>query len=293
MVTESGYPLEIEISNLLDKDYRVYNTRYYWDKEIDSGRTIDIFAISYSPNQTLFDQIIPFSSIAIECKKSNTHHWVFFTRPNRIDEIFKGNAISGQCKSSIPNVISGGSSMDDWIRSVPIFPNLHYSSYKEIAVAYHEFKKQKRQNHSSKSRDEIFEAIIQLVKFVCYQMHEVLNDFSKRSSRLHSDLIAIIFPTIVFDGELFEAFYKSGELALEKRKHIPMLFDFRCPYCHNIETFTIDIVQSTFLREYLWLLKNDNKKMETELLEWQDGIAEGAKKEREMAKKFANRKRGI
>lgn len=32
-IKKSGYPLEIEISNLLDKKYVVFNTHYYFDEE--------------------------------------------------------------------------------------------------------------------------------------------------------------------------------------------------------------------------------------------------------------------
>lgn len=44
-IKESGYPLEIEISTLLDKEYLVFNTQYYFDDEIKRGRDIDIYAI--------------------------------------------------------------------------------------------------------------------------------------------------------------------------------------------------------------------------------------------------------
>lgn len=43
-IKKSGYPLEIEISNLLDKDYVVFNTQYYFDEKAKQGRDIDIYA---------------------------------------------------------------------------------------------------------------------------------------------------------------------------------------------------------------------------------------------------------
>lgn len=47
-IKESGYPLEIEISTLLDKEYVVFNTQYYFDEEIKQGRDLDIYAIPYA-----------------------------------------------------------------------------------------------------------------------------------------------------------------------------------------------------------------------------------------------------
>ena len=86
-IKKSGYPLEIEISNLLEKDYVVFNTQYYFDEESKQGRDIDIFAHSMyfdldKKLRDLDERLLPFkvrTEPAIECKKSEKKPWVFFS----------------------------------------------------------------------------------------------------------------------------------------------------------------------------------------------------------------------
>lgn len=44
VVNKSGYPLEMEVSALLDDKWEVENTSYYYDFDENKGRDIDIVA---------------------------------------------------------------------------------------------------------------------------------------------------------------------------------------------------------------------------------------------------------
>lgn len=162
-VKDSGYPLEIEISNLLDirKEYVVMNTQYYYDIETSKGRDIDIYA--FYLKSLLSEKVESFSlrtELAIECKKSESHVWVFYTRPRfPMSRMY----ISGQYRTSVPKLEEHSSESFQELLEGECLDFL-YTKFERHAIAYDEIKKKK----GSSSRREIFEAINQLVKFTCY-----------------------------------------------------------------------------------------------------------------------------
>ena len=85
-IEKSGYPLEIYISSILeDEDWVVMNNQPFRDPDRDELRSVDILAFHH-PTASDFKKHEPvgFSPrLVIECKKSATHAWVFFTRPEK------------------------------------------------------------------------------------------------------------------------------------------------------------------------------------------------------------------
>ena len=291
-ISESGYPLEIEISGLLDSEYFVRNTFYYFDKEAESGRSIDIYASPKFTDLKGFEKIIPFCNLVIECKKSSSHAWIFFTRPYGSDS--KSEDISGQIKSSIPKVKPFEIvTTDSWIQFA-LYSDLHYASFDRIAIAYDEIKIKKKDDgnaDSKKGRNEILEAIMQLQKFICFQEHRSLKNWSVKNLKSlpdesYYDALMIFMPIIVFDGNLFEATFNSGHIDLHEKKHILVKTNFLCPYCKRIETFTIDVVHRSYFDAFVQILKNDfNGSLKT-LQNNQEFIAEGSKNVRAALKKL-------
>lgn len=55
-IKESGYPLEIEMSNILDPDYIVFNTSRYFDADAQQDRDIDIYAIPMENTRVFTDE---------------------------------------------------------------------------------------------------------------------------------------------------------------------------------------------------------------------------------------------
>lgn len=288
-VAESGYPLEIEVSNTLESlGYAVHNTHYFQDPETKEGRSIDILATPFFESSIKFREIVPFESLAIECKKSNNYAWVFFTRPNEYNKgLSPSNLMSGQCKSSIPNNINPyGTSMDDWL-ILELYPNLHYASFERIAIAYHEVKNKsldKSNKRSSTGRQEIFEAIIQLTKFVNYRIHGHLGLLNEKK-KVSQELCCLMFPIVVFDGDLFEAKDQLGELVLERKNHVLLKTDYLCPYCRKIESYGMDIVHKSFVKEFINEINEDIKNLEIIISKHQDSIGIGAQKERDAKQK--------
>jgi hypothetical protein len=250
-INKSGYPLEIEISNLLDQEYVVFNTQYYFDEETKEGRSIDIYAIPYglSFSEKELQPFIVRTELAIECKKSETHAWIFYTRPKiSMSSIY----MDGQYRTTIPEEEFGFSSESfQWLFKTH-FLKLFYDNFRRIAVAYDEIKYSSAgiTKSDNSSRKEIFEAINQLVKFTCYEIHQSFNRIAKLPN-LSSEYIIIFFPIVVFDGNIYEVIFDSGTTKLKKNNHILVLTNYRCPYCQKVESFLISFVHRSYFSEFI------------------------------------------
>jgi len=179
-IKKSGYPLEIEVSNLLDtKHYVVFNSQYYFDVEEKMGRDLDIYAMPFAfekPDKK-FLPLKMRTELAIECKKSETHAWVFYNRENtRIS----GHHISGQFKTSVPKPRKWSPDYFQWMLQECL--TLHYYEFERVAIAFDEIKKKR----DGSSRREIFGAINHLVKFTCYEIHQIFDRISKLPKPLSS-----------------------------------------------------------------------------------------------------------
>jgi hypothetical protein len=280
-IEASGFPLEIEVSNYLDSEYSVYNTYYYFDAESKQGRSIDIVA------EPKFLELVPLKtsrafaniSVAIECKKSNTHAWILFTRPAK--KSFRWREFSGQIKTTIP-CSSQPPPFEDWLYA-QLMEVHHFNKFERIAIDYDEIKKEKylKPNDKERGRNDIFEAITQLSKFVCFEIHQILEAYAKSRMKSQGEMFLFVSPVIVFDGELIEAFHSSNEMRLEHANHILLKTNYLCPYCHRIESFLIDVVHRSYFEEYMKIFKNDVKQTENILTTVRNEFFEVGKLERE------------
>ena len=93
--------------------------------------------------------------------------------------------------------------------------HLHYSDFNRTAITYHEYKIQKEQKRPSpRGREEIFEAVNQLVKFQSFDVKETMGHVKSATSPYFSVILS--FLAIVFDGMLFEAIIKEGKVQLNE-----------------------------------------------------------------------------
>jgi hypothetical protein len=278
-VKKSGYPLEIEVSDKLETEkFVVFNTQYYFDEEAQHGRDIDIYAIPLEPIND--DRLLPLhlsTDVAIECKRSETHAWIFYTRPRiPMSSIY----ISGQLCTTVPRPRKFSSESFEWLLKQKCLV-LHHDGFERIAIAYDEIKKEVDETRKKNtSRREIFEAVNQLVKFTCYESHQTYDRSKELSKTLDREYVAIFFPIIVFDGDLFEVSFDSGEPRLERKNHMLLSTHYRCPYCREVESFTIDIVHLPYFDDFLRILKTHFCKTRETMLENHDELLRKAKKDR-------------
>lgn len=245
-ILSSGYPLEIQISNIVDQNgnFVINNTAYFFDEELHTGRSIDMALMSMNSFKPELQPLFLRVDVPIECKKSESHAWVFYER-KKLDT----NAIymDGQIGSTVQELAS----------EVPCFKHiiadkfrLHYSAFKTIAIAYDEVKIQ-----GNSDKRQIFEAINQLIKYICYETHTTItrvSDFGRQKDNEIS--IMLMLPVIVFDGLLYKASFDSGQLEIKEAIHILLHTQYRCPYCNKVESYAIDVIHSSFFPEFLLLL---------------------------------------
>jgi hypothetical protein len=284
-VKKSGYPLEIETSNSLENEkFVVFNTQYYFDEEARQGRDIDIYALPLEPDP-LDDKLLPFvltTDVSIECKKSETHAWVFYTRPRiPMSSIY----MEGQYRATVPKPQRFSTDSFEWFLQQECLM-LHYDKFERIAIAYEEIKERKLdkgpgiEGKNGSSRREIFEAINQLVKFTCYEIHQTHTRTTELSSASNREFITILFPVIVFDGDLFEVFFDSGEPKLQRKNHVLLATNYRCPYCREVESFAVDIVHRSHFSEFLQVLKMHFFKTRESIFRNRDELVKKAKADR-------------
>ena len=256
-LSRTGYPLEIEISSKLYKTYVVWNNEYFFDWEEDRAREIDIAAF---PRTREYEEakIEPFAMVhrlAIECKKSDTHAWIFFTRPEKMF-FFEGQCLSFLSVATRDATLCFIYSILETCKS-----HLHYDSHKRVASTYAEIKYQGQKSKKS----EIFEAKNQLVKFVAYDIAKHLRILENREFDPTSyHLIWLYQPTIVFDGKLYEAIIRNEAIQLFERKHLLLSAQYSPAYIKDFPrtesrelSYLIDVVRKDFFVDFLQILEND------------------------------------
>jgi len=238
-ILKSGFPSEIEIGNILRRNgWIVVNQSPYMDEISKKVRTIDVLAIKIG----LQPPTIGFQ-LVIECKKSHEHEWSFHTQQKEgeffpalitIIELLKRLAhppllaklqvlaqsytlesLFGLRPSSLElvNKLSGLHVLDKNIR-VGIFPVI------------------------PSKKNDFFDAVQQIVS--------ALKGTRNASKSL------IMFPAIVFDGEMYEFYQENNEMKVLPVNHIQFI-----AFEDNMTPFIIDVVRKTHFSEFLKLIEQD------------------------------------
>lgn len=247
MIKQSGYPLEMEISSLLDGKWQeVINTDSYYDENEMKTRDIDIHAyhvFTFKKSPLILD-----ASFTVECKVNHNFAWVFFTRPYSYDYL----DTTGQYFDGIQGLtenLEQRNNMDLVLEDA----TLHYSRFRKIAVCFAEFPISAKKNESGKK--EIFEATMQLKKYIGYTNEQLLKSKEPNS-------INIQFPCIVFDGEMFEAQVKGDKVNVNKAKHVLLTTYQPSSYSTWDLGFLIDIVHRSYFPRYISQVENSVKSLQ-------------------------------
>lgn len=272
-VIRTGYPLEMEISSLLEEDdWIVFNNDFYLvedetGKRID--KEIDIRAM-YPPRLTIDKSVKPFFprfDLIVECKKSTEYAWVFFVRPLRLRGGFR-YFLSGQYYDFLEMFTKDNESLEICYKT-----GLHYNDFELGARTYAEVKHAKKTGATRTT--QILSGINQLIGFIDY-LH-LAEKILLTSAKTHSKDIFFNFAVIVFDGELYEANMKSGKPKLVKSDHILFQVQRHSKY-HGVKSFSIDIVSKKYFPDYLKIIKNDIALMKNEISSSRDVLKRNSDK---------------
>jgi hypothetical protein len=249
-IRSTGYPLEIEVSDLMDETWLVFNNQSYFDEDENKTREIDIYAVHGSE----LDQIIGVmkkqkphifigTGIAVECKKSTTHAWVFFSRTNVVSPVLG--------KDQSLDFLEAFSNRRERFLDDFDLPELHYDKFDRIAHTYTEVRLQ----GDSSGKKKIFESSCQLMKYASFDMQEWRERMGSISSGRKD--IQFMFLAIVFDGKLYEAIIEEGKIKLEERSHVLLRSTRYSKSKAGMSYYVIDVVVKSYFSEYLKIIDSD------------------------------------
>lgn len=250
-ILKTGFPLEMYILDLCSKKNtgRLPNVRYMSGetlKEIDLHCFFEEIKLSPKKNEALQHTS---TSLLIECKKSHDKPWVFFS-----SSIHQGS-------DRIP-FIKYVSDFDEYfIREkssylvAEIYENLRYLSawdkgIRQCITYFEAFK-------SQSSPSEIYKAINSVLSFLFYKRR-----FFLKKKRKHGFFSSFLFPVVVLDGLLFEAYLDREQVVVRQQDHIQLRTDY------DEEIFIIDFVK----KEYFETFFEQVEKVHLEIVESIDAI---------------------
>jgi len=242
-ILKSGYPTEIEVRNALKKNgWLVGNQWPYRDKTTQKVRAVDVFAMKIGLKPSRLGIIL-----LAECKKSEEHEWVFYTQQKEADYLsFMGAIFDTVRKVTSPQVseqleqLMAKATLGDIFnietRSSNILSKLSGLHILNRSIRMGLFSVAPFRKDGGK--DDFFEATQQIISSI-----ESLAEGMKG---------LIVFPLIVFEGEVYEFYPDDGELTILPTNHVQFI-----SFGADLTPHLIDIVKKSHLAEFLKMIETD------------------------------------
>lgn len=238
-ILKTGFPSEVEIGNALRRSgWLVGNQWPYVDKESKKIRPVDVLAMKFQAQPPNLSVVL-----LIECKKSLKHEWVFHTQEKE--------------KEFLPALVTlidfakkiKGISLADKLKNLPAKLTLFSKLTKLSKLSgLHVFDKAVKIGvfniiPSAKDRDDFYEALQQIT--TAFESMSVTTTGAP----------SIIFPTIVFDGEMFEFYQEDNETKILPINHLQFMSFSKGP--SRMSPCLVDVVRKTYFSEFLQMIERD------------------------------------
>lgn len=227
----SGFPLEIQVSSILrKKNWGVQNQVFYLDRDKQIARTVDVIG-----NRGLIEPIGDYDrlhvSLIIECKRSPSKPWVFFTskRDQRATDL---ESIAALKFFEYSNNVFTKKPFINWITD-----SCHYRDYTDFAVNWYEpYKKGKGR--------AIKTAIHQVTKATNYILEEHGGIYGKLHGKTPFRPFFLHYSIIVFDGQMYECIPHDNDIEVTRRNSFL--------YSHNEKPINfVEILEISLLEKYV------------------------------------------
>lgn len=229
-IAKTGFPLELRVSELLNNmGYHIANNLFYVDLDEGKGREIDLRALKNYNFNLGSKQYYVRHLLLIECKKSLDKPWVIFTSPETVYDsaYYEVDCLGANFSTNIK-----------WVEK-------HLDQLESI----HPFCKCKNRGRSffepfknNQTNETIVKALMSSAK-ASIGMRDV-----KFASGGNS--ICFYYPIVVFEGKLFEAFLKNGEIVINETDRLMVSFFYESSKYKN-EKFIIPIITEKSLTPFL------------------------------------------
>lgn len=242
---ESGFPVEIDVTEILEKEgWKVANQVGYLDPDENKWRLIDIRAVRAEEisNSSTYKRLV--MHLHIECKKSK-NPWVFYIRRKEKMPFFPFELLHVLKEASWPPVL-----LKSFLKEKANWKEcFHYLKYEHLGVIsveppieiFNESSEKKK-----KGKEKLFEATQQVIKSLKYELEKTKDELPLV---VKSPIFVLKYPVIVLDGKLYVLRSKEGPI--ESANYVQFLVEYK------EESFLIDIVLLSFLKEYLKILNEE------------------------------------
>lgn len=257
-LSKSGYLIESRlIKQLSGRNYVLYPNQTYPDLKTGKSREIDVYAISDKTTKTLnrnerfFIEIRHF--LVVECMNNPTPVIVFKDmndKPFTIHDKFKYNKIELKTleePSGIEFDFSGFTIENKGFHYNQLKRNTQYCSFNQK-------KSGKNQEWMASHEEKLHDTFNKLFDFVNYHYERKRDRFHYAPQRMVT--FDFLFPVIVFQGDIYEAFEDADDVRVERIEHA--IFEFN-RFENESSSLLIDIVTEKYFSKYLSLLENDMK----------------------------------
>lgn len=234
-VNDQGYPLEMRVASAAqEKGFRVVQSEYYFDPESGDSRELDVLAHKQKQiNNALFRV-----SLLIECKRSTDKPWVLFTSSKSLANPAR---VAQRAANSLGRRFLGRACQNDKVQQLPIFSVPERPAY-GVTQAFTTGKDTCYSSVTSVSK-AAFSTVVELDERKEKEMK--VNKLFRKTKNICS----IVFPVVVIDGALFEAYLnESSDVSVGEIKSGTLLW--RNPVVGMPHTI-VNIVCESALDEFL------------------------------------------
>jgi hypothetical protein len=197
IIEDSGHPVSLKASTILQRKgwFVGCGSRYPSKEEPGTLKEIDIIG---SKRSELFREA--YNYLIIECKKQKDP-WIFFKQNQKIESIYTLNTnLAGYSYGYV-------NSSEENTR---LFKK-HYYFHKQLSTYYLVGGKRIEKGGPGSTIDRAIN-----------QVYNALHFFINQTG---AEFPVLFYPIIVFDGEIFEAWYQNEQLEIKKSDHIFLQFD--------------------------------------------------------------------
>lgn len=194
-----GYPLEMEVASELQKNgFGVHQSSYFKDPETGKSREIDVVATKGIYTGETFATV----RLVIECKSSKNKPWVVFTRDNEVVDFEFSNWYTTNQKGGDYILHSALTEKFDQYE-------LNHHRRKEIGYGI-------TQAFTS-GEDVTYKALSSVGNCAAA--------YIERASSKKLNIVEIVIPVIVIDGELLETRLQEGKLDTKRTEESVVRWD--------------------------------------------------------------------
>lgn len=268
-IENTGYPLEIEISNVLENsDWMTSGSLPYLDPEEPKLRETDIYAF-FTPPFTIdlpkMDTPLFTPLMLVECKKSAEHSLVLFPRQKISSSDIEGQVFDYPVLMGEKNPSPNGSSV-----LVPFVARRTHFNTMEACNSYTLTKP-----NESRGKPDVFEAVVTLVKALNFFMDEIKRKKQPLVKDMPHHPIMFCYLVIAFDGPMFQAkVNEQGHVRLRRSQHEIIRFAWNPRVPTELIYYSIDVVHRKYFEDYLRRIRSDieiaasSTKSDKELVEY-------------------------